>query len=196
MKLEEVEKYIIHRFENEWNPAYEYHNLKHTMDVANSSENIAILEGISVRDTILLKTAAYLHDIGILVQYKEHEKYSVFVAQEILGDFEYTPLDIELVSGLIFSTKMPQVRGSNLQQIICDADLDYLGRVDYFEISSNLRKEWSNLFNQDYTDIQWYMSQKKFLTEHVFLTSSSRKIRNEGKAQNIAKVQALIDNLI
>ena len=44
MKLKEVEKYIIHRFEKEWNSAYEYHNLKHTMDVVNSSEYIAQLE--------------------------------------------------------------------------------------------------------------------------------------------------------
>lgn len=196
MKLIEIEKHIKHRFENELKPCYVYHDLKHTLDVVNSSEIIAKLEGVSEKDIEIIKTAAYLHDIGILVQFKEHEKHSVNTAKEILPTFGYEPEDIEIIIGLIHSTQMPQVANNILQEIICDADLDYLGREDYFEISSRLRKEWSSLFIMNFSDIQWYISQKGFLSNHVFHTSSSRKIRNEIKMQNIYKLQSLIDNLM
>ena len=33
------------------------------------------------------------------------------------------------------ATKIPQTPLTKLEEIICDADLDYLGREDFFEIS-------------------------------------------------------------
>jgi HD superfamily phosphodiesterase len=196
MKLIEVEKYVIQRLENELNPHYVYHSLNHTLDVVRSSEIIALHENISEKEIEIIKTAAYLHDIGIIVQFKGHEKHSVNIAQEILPQFGYKPDDINLIIELIHSTQMPQVANNILQQIICDADLDYLGRNDYFKISSLLRKEWFYLFKMDFSDIQWYMSQKAFLNNHNYQTASSRKLKNETKMQNILEIQSLIDKLI
>ena len=196
MKLIEVEKYVIQRLENELNPHYVYHSLNHTLDVVRSSEIIALHENISEKEIEIIKTAAYLHDIGIIVQFKGHEKHSVNIAQEILPQFGYKPDDITLIIELIHSTQMPQVANNILQQIICDADLDYLGRNDYFKISSLLRKEWFYLFKMDFSDIQWYMSQKAFLNNHNYQTASSRKLKNETKMQNILEIQSLIDKLI
>ena len=196
MKLIEVEKYVIQRLENELNPHYVYHSLNHTLDVVRSSEIIALHENISEKEIEIIKTAAYLHDIGIIVQFKGHEKHSVNIAQEILPQFGYGSEDITLIIELIHSTQMPQVANNILQQIICDADLDYLGRNDYFKISSLLRKEWFYLFKMDFSDIQWYMSQKAFLNNHNYQTASSRKLKNETKMQNILEIQSLIDKLI
>ncbi|MEI6694451.1 MAG: HD domain-containing protein [Bacteroidota bacterium] len=196
MKLLEIEKYVTKRFEMELKPCYVYHTLKHTLDVVTSSEIIAKLEGIQEYEIGIIKTAAYFHDIGILIQFKEHEKHSVNIAQEILPTFGYKTEDIEVIIGLIHSTQMPQVANNILQEIICDADLDYLGRDDYFEISSKLRKEWLSLFKMDFSDIQWHMSQKAFLCNHVYHTAASRKMRNEIKEKNIFKVQSFIDNLM
>jgi uncharacterized protein len=196
MELAQIEKYIIKRLENELKPIYYYHSIEHTLDVVNASEEIAKRENISEKDIILIKTAAYLHDIGIIVQFKEHEKHSVTIAKEILPELGYNHQEIEVITGLIHSTQMPQIANNLLQEIICDADLDYLGRDDYFEISSLLRKEWAVLFNQDFTDAQWFMNQVKFLSNHVYHTASSRKVRNEKKLENIIKVQALFDNLM
>jgi HD superfamily phosphodiesterase len=196
MKLIEVEKYVIQRLENELNPHYVYHSLNHTLDVVRSSEIIALHENISEKEIEIIKTAAYLHDIGIIVQFKGHEKHSVNIAQEILPQFGYDSEDINLIIELIHSTQMPQVANNILQQIICDADLDYLGRNDYFKISSLLRKEWFYLFKMDFSDIQWYMSQKAFLNNHNYQTASSRKLKNETKMQNILEIQSLIDKLI
>ena len=196
MKLIEVEKYVIQRLENELNPHYVYHSLNHTLDVVRSSEIIALHENISEKEIEIIKTAAYLHDIGIIVQFKGHEKHSVNIAQEILPQFGYDSEDINVIIELIHSTQMPQVANNILQQIICDADLDYLGRNDYFKISSLLRKEWFYLFKMDFSDIQWYMSQKAFLNNHNYQTASSRKLKNETKMQNILEIQSLIDKLI
>ncbi|MCX6231988.1 MAG: HD domain-containing protein [Bacteroidetes bacterium] len=196
MELLKVEEYIIQRIKKELNPCYVYHNLMHTLDVVKSSEIIAKLEGVSEHDLAILKTAAYFHDIGIIIQFKEHEKFSVNIAKEILPQYGYEAGDIEVINGLILATQMPQHADNKLQEIICDADLDYLGRDDYFKISSFLRKEWLCLFKMDLLDLEWYKSQKAFLSNHTYLTASSRKIRNEMKMQNILKVQSLIDTLM
>lgn len=39
------------------------------------------------------------------------------------------------------ATKIPQSPNNLLEQIICDADPDYLGRDDFWKISNNLYHE-------------------------------------------------------
>jgi len=193
MEILEIEKYIRKRLVNELNPCYNYHDLNHTLDVANSAEIIAKHEGISERNITILKTAALLHDVGIISQFKEHEKHSVAIAKEILPQYGYNKEDIDIIAALIHATVMPQQPKNLMEEIICDADLDYLGRDDYFEISSRLRKEWFCLYKMDFFDIQWYISQKEFLSNHNYHTSFSQKIRNEKKIENIIKIQSFID---
>ncbi|MCK9612757.1 MAG: hypothetical protein PHR81_00260 [Bacteroidales bacterium] len=40
------------------------------------------------------------------------------------------------------ATKIPTKLKNKLEKLLCDADLDYLGREDYMEISNRLRREW------------------------------------------------------
>jgi hypothetical protein len=42
---------------------------------------------------------------------------------------------------LIHVTEIPHKPLNHLQEIICDADLDYLGRNDFQEIADNLKAE-------------------------------------------------------
>ena len=46
-----------------------------------------------------------------------------------------THLGYDLFSQLILATKVPQKPKNKLEKIICDADLDYLGREDFDNIS-------------------------------------------------------------
>ena len=40
------------------------------------------------------------------------------------------------------ATKVPQSPKNHLEEILCDCDLDYLGRDDFEKISNNLFSEW------------------------------------------------------
>ncbi|WP_373396666.1 hypothetical protein V8V91_18185 [Algoriphagus halophilus] len=78
------------------------------------------------------------------------------------------------------ATKIPQTPLNPLQMIICDADLDYLGREDYPEISQKLFEELKYMKVIE-TDEQWKNLQINFLKAHHFHTPFAIKNRQPQK---------------
>jgi hypothetical protein len=70
------------------------------------------------------------------------------------------------------------------EQILCDADLDYLGRADYFDLAGKLRMEWQLLGLASFTDREWYEFQLDFLRKHVYHSPAARLLRETGKEKN------------
>ena len=137
-----IKQPILSRLENELDPRLGYHNLSHTLDVVEQAEVIAKQEKVNDKhDLLLLKTAAVFHDSGFLTVYKNHEEKSCEIASESLINV-FSEEDINKIRGMIMATKIPQTPHTLLEQIICDADLDYLGRNDFEPISRNLYKEF------------------------------------------------------
>ena len=91
---------------------------------------------------------------------------------------------------MIMATKMPQSPKNHFEQIICDADLDYLGRNDFEDISSNLLKELE--INQKITNFNWLQIQEKFLKSHSYFTLTSLKSREKNKQKRLTNIQDLL----
>ena len=51
--------------------------------------------------------------------------------------------------------------------------------------NGNLRRELA-FFGQEFTDIQWFSEQSKFVEVHTYFTASARALRNAGQAKNVA----------
>jgi uncharacterized protein len=165
-----------------------YHCLNHTLDVVKQSERIARDENItSHRDLQLLKVAALYHDTGFLYTYADHERKScdIFLADSTA--FDLTNKDKSIICNLIMATQIPQLPVTLLEKIICDADLDYLGRDDFFKIGDNLRKEFLH-FKVVNDNEQWEILQMKFLQNHQYHTISSQNLREPAKQSNFAKL--------
>ena len=93
---------------------------------------------------------------------------------------------------MIVTTKLPQSASTFLEKILCYADLDYLGREDFFMIAHQLKYEW-NIMNIRHTTLrEWYELQIIFLENHQFFTKSARKLREEKKAENLKQVKELV----
>ncbi|RLD81890.1 MAG: phosphohydrolase [Bacteroidetes bacterium] len=192
MKYPEARDFIIKKLSNELDPNLTYHRIEHTLDVLNAAGNFAELEGISAHDRIILETAALFHDSGMLTTYIGHEDASVDIARKYLPEYGYETRDIDLISDMIITTKLPQSASTFLEKILCDADLDYLGREDFFMIAQQLQYEW-NILNIRHTTLrEWYELQIMFLGNHVFFTKSAQKLRDEKKADNLKQVQELV----
>ncbi|MCP4551239.1 MAG: HD domain-containing protein [Bacteroidetes bacterium] len=176
----------------ELGPQLQYHSIEHTMDVLNSAITIAELEGISKYELELVKTGAMYHDAGIMETYIGHEEASVEIVNKTLPRFGYTKEEIELISSMILTTKLPQNTSSFLEQIICDADLDYLGRDNFFMTSHKLLYEWKALDIRSLNLTQWYELQIEFLSTHKFLTKSSIAMRQKKKLQNLQEIRELM----
>lgn len=187
-----AKNYILTRLEHELNPQLYYHDLSHTLDVVESCRRYAEMESISEDDRILLETAAYFHDAGMLDSYINHEEASIGLARQTLPEFGYSEEQLTIISNVIMKTKLPQNAITLLGEVLCDSDLDYLGRPDFFMISHRLRYEWELLMNKYFGLQEWYELQYEFLSNHKYYTRSARMLRNQGKAKNLAEVKRIL----
>ena len=151
------------------------------------SEQIGIALNCSEREIQLLKIAALFHDLGFIQTRKGHEKAS---AELFLLASEHKINDIQRqqISACILATTLPQSPQNLLEQIICDADLDYLGRNDFEEISQDLFQEMHAC--GEMSDLhKWDEIQVVFLDKHHFHTSFNQSRRNEQKSQHLAAIK-------
>jgi len=164
-----------------------YHSVNHSIDVVNAVERIALREGVTDEGLFLLKTAAILHDAGFVKQYEHNESIGAQMAAEWLPKYGYTDQHIKTIVELIHVTEIPHRPINKLQEIICDADLDYLGRDDFDEISNNLRIELRSM-KKISSDRQWDEIQIQFLKSHKYFTKTSIDSRKKKKAENLQGV--------
>lgn len=170
-----------------------YHDLNHTLDVLHSAERLMDAENIDEEDQVLVKTACLLHDSGMLKTYIGHEEASCEMAAELLPGFGYNQAAIGAIQKMIMTTKLPQSASSKLEQIICDADLDYLGRQDFFMISHRLKFEWDIHHFKKTTLTQWYQLQVSFLNNHTYFSQSAIETREATKQQNLQEIMELLN---
>ena len=159
-----------------------YHGYHHTVDVMNAAERIAAEENLTDDEKGLLQTAAAFHDTGFIYTYKNHEERGCDLAEELLPGFNFNPQHIAAVCSMIRATKTPQRPKNKLEKIICDADLDYLGRDDVYEIAGTLYEE-IKLYSKKIDKKAWDEIQINFLKEHHYHTAFSLQYRNEKKLQ-------------
>lgn len=174
---------------DELSPHLTYHSKAHTIDVVEQSARIAASENITdKRALLLLKFAALFHDTGFLRTYAHHEAKGCEIFLETTAGIPFTEEDKEIVEGLIMATKIPQMPQTHLQRIICDADLDYLGRDDFFSIGDNLRKEFLQ-YNIVSDNEAWEKMQLNFLGNHQYHTRSSQELREPVKQKNYSTLR-------
>jgi len=191
MEFEKVKKFILKKLKNELPKNLTYHSAEHIKDVYSSAETIARLEKVEGEDLTLLLTAVLFHDAGFLRQQKDHERVSCEIAAETLPQYDYTPEQIERICGMIQATKIPQTPHNRLEEIICDADLDYLGRDDFFKIGNGLYEELC-MYGIIDSEHDWNKLQVRFLEKHKYFTKSAKKLRKPKKDEYLAMVRAKI----
>jgi len=194
MQVKGAVKHILEKLKVDLPEYLLYHSVSHMRDVKVQAMRIATSEGITNQEDLdLLETAAIYHDCGFLSTYTNHEEKGCEIAREVLPDFDYTPAQIKVIEGLIMATKVPQNPKSKLEEIICDADLDYLGRDDFFTIGDYLYEELLHI-GVIKDEMSWNLLQIKFLTAHHYFTQTNIKDREPLKSENLKKVIKRIEN--
>lgn len=174
------------------NPILTYHTTNHTVDVLRCCERIALEEGITNKKSLLLlKIAALYHDTGFLLAYKGHEEKSCELVTKDLISLDFEDADVDAICSMIMATKIPQSPKNHLEEIICDADLDYLGRDDFEEISNHLRNEFFQL-GVVKSEEEWMQLQISFFESHRYFTRSAREKRNCKKMKHLELLKAQV----
>jgi len=192
IRFDDLEEVVLNMLEEKLPKNLYYHNLKHTIDVTVQSEIIGRHEGITDEEMLLLKTAALFHDTGFTRTYKDHEEAGVEIAREYLPNFDYTPEQIDFICNLIMKTKLPPRPVTLLEQIICDADLDYLGRADFIPVSGNLYRELRERGAIEDDIDKWNLMQIKFIEGHQYFTNSAKQMRDVNKNNQLEAIRQLV----
>jgi predicted metal-dependent HD superfamily phosphohydrolase len=179
-------------YKDRWDSDLTYHNLTHTEEVVDHVQEIASFCKISVKDQEPLILAAWFHDICFNDNYNDHESFGAMKAYTFLHEYNYNLDQLEVVVNCINATKMPQSPSTIFEQIICDADLYHLGSIHFFEHKQLLREEWANNLNKTYSDLEWHHLNYDFLQKHEFHTIFGRTILEQGKQENLRKIELLI----
>lgn len=187
IKYYKTERHVLTILEKNLSDKLYYHSINHTKDVVKAVERIALLEGVTDEGLFLLKTAAILHDAGFIERYEHNEPIGARMATEILPKYGYTEQHIKTIVELIHVTEIPHRPINKLQEIICDADLDYLGREDFEEIADRLRRELREMNKID-SDKAWDHLQVKFLNQHQYFTKTAKETRQKKKEENMILV--------
>jgi uncharacterized protein len=192
MNYRGAKQFILTKLRTELSGQLLYHGLQHTMDVLRVATALCQSEGVNGRTAKLVKTAALFHDAGFVSgQHAGHEQVSCQIAAAQLPAFDYTPEDIDTICAMIMTTKIPQSPTTLLHEIICDADLDYLGRPDFYTIGRNLFHELQayHLISDEQT---WNRLQVSFLTAHNFHTKTNKTLREPIKQAYLKELQEII----
>ncbi len=188
MKFDSVYSFLIKKLETELPPFLHYHNSEHTKDVIAAAEQIALQENVSGDELTILKTAALFHDSGFLETYSDHEEISCEIARKWLPEFGYNKDQITDICRLIMATKLPQQPKDKSGQIICDADLYYLGTDKYFVGAEKLYKELHEaglVKNRE----EWRNEEIKFVEGHRYFTATAEKKLNNRLKQTALQLK-------
>jgi adenylate cyclase len=191
IQFTDIQEIILDKLEMDLPGYLFYHNVKHTVDVVTEVELIGWAEGCTDEEILLLKTAGLFHDVGHTVAYDDHEFHGAQIARKMLPEYNYSNEQIERICALILSTKLPPRPRNLLENIMCDADLDYLGRSDFIPVSNTLFEELKAQ-NKMGTLNDWNKIQVKFISGHQYFTKTARKLREVNKQLQIHRIQSLI----
>jgi len=193
MQFKQAGEFITNKLKKELSANYVYHNIDHTLDVYQAAENLGKLEKISDADMKLLLTAAWYHDSGFLKINRGHEEESCRIAAAALPQYGYSELNINLICGMIRATRVPQTPKTLLERILADADLDYLGRDDFFEVGDKLFNELK-LASVVANKADWNKMQLDFMESHSYFTKSAINLRQVKKEANIVQIRIQLLN--
>jgi uncharacterized protein len=177
-----MKDFIINLLTQNLPSAYYYHNVKHTLYVVEKTDEIGRYEKCSESELRLLNAAALWHDTGYIKTYFNHEQESCLLARQYLPTFGFSLAEIDAICGMIMATRIPQSPKSKLEEIIADADLEYLGTEDFTVKSNSLFKEYQNI-KPELTITGWNKEQILFLHKHHYFTQFCIKKREPVKQQ-------------
>jgi predicted metal-dependent HD superfamily phosphohydrolase len=166
---------------------YLYHNPEHTKYVMERALEIGRHEKCTDEELDFIEVAALWHDTGYTKTYKDHEEQSCLLARHYLPEFGYSDEYIERICDMIMVTKIPQLPKNKLEEILADADLEYLGTAAFESKSEALFKELKSV-RTAYTEDLWNKAQVSFISNHHYFTRFCQETKEPVKRKHLLKL--------
>jgi len=179
--------FVIGLLKNNLPENYLYHNPEHTLYVIEKALEIGRSEKCTEDELEFLKVAALWHDTGYTKAYTNHEEQSCILARHYLPEYGYSGDYINRICEMIMVTKIPQLPQNKLEEILADADLEYLGTAEFEIKSENLFKELQSV-KLAYTEAEWDKAQISFISQHHYFTPYCQGNKEPIKRKHLLKL--------
>ncbi len=183
-----MRNYVIEMLGTELRREYSYHDLAHTLYVTDKAIEIAQYEGCREEDLRLIEAAGLWHDAGYITSRHDHEQNGCALFRDHAAQFNFTAEETEQICNMIMATKIPQSPKNYLDEILADADLEYLGTEHAEKTAHKLYLEILH-FNPAFTHAEWLSRQIKFIGDHHYFTKWCKANREEAKAAYLQKLR-------
>lgn len=190
--LDATESFARDILVNHLSKDFKYHTLDHTLQVVKAAEKIGQETGLDQNQILLVKIAAWLHDLGYVSKYDGHEEASMAMAREFLTGKQADPELIQRIEELIFATRLDVEPSNTLEEVLKDADLYNLSTEEALENSDNIRKEWEIFCERKYSDEEWDEFNHRFFKNHQYYTVFAKMHLAPGKKANTKKIKKAI----
>ncbi len=186
IKLLDVEELVIKMFEDEAPPNLYFHNSAMLKSICGQVDLLAHAEKIAEKEFVSLKLAAIFLIPGFISDYEDHVNASCMLAEEILPRYGFNDHYIEAAKRMITGSFSNNYESAG-DRILHDARFDYMGRVDFIDLTRKLFRERTE--NGLAVDINtWTESQKRLVAEHEFLTGTARMLRNVSVEEQVSSL--------
>ncbi|TMU55468.1 Pycsar system effector family protein [Flagellimonas algicola] len=187
--VEKAESFVTEILENQLDPKFLYHNLRHTQRVVKSTKELLNFYNLGSAEEEKLLLTAWFHDTGYTNGSKDHEEASCKIATNFLKQENYNPEDIEQICAAILATKRFHQPVNLNEEIIRDADASHFAQKSYWETTDYLKEELKELGIADYSNKEWRdLNIKMFRNEHQFYTDYAKENWDEGKEKNLKQL--------
>jgi predicted metal-dependent HD superfamily phosphohydrolase len=198
-RLKKVDRYIRDLFREELPDGVKYHDADHTLHptrgVVAVANKLAVAEKVTEHERELLLAAAYFHDTGYIREYGHNEPIAARMAGRILRLVGYRADEIGTIKKMILATDLRRGPCNHLEKILCDADLDNLGREDFFELDQKLR-EGRRIRGIDVSDdAEWYRGTLEVMKKYPYRTETQKKLRGRRRRKNLERLLKKLETL-
>lgn len=184
--LADARHYTTDIFKQKVKPEFVFHSLDHTEAVAEAASQMADYYQLNDEDRFVLMLSAWFHDTGYSAGRVEgHEEISVQIATQFLQQHGVADAVQQRVTSCIRATQMPQSPVSQIEKILCDADLWHLSTEDFKAMNQLLKQERENLLQQKISKKEWRKGNIKFLQEHKYFTDYGQQYLEPRKLDNL-----------
>ena len=188
IKLQDIEEMIIKMFDDEAPPNLYFHNSALVKSISNQVELLSNAEKLPEEDYINLKLASVFLLTGFISDYEKPMEASSRLVDEILPRYGFSQENIELTKKIIRNS-FDDIQESLSDNILHDAKYDYLGRVDYMKLTEKLQRERTE-YGKHSDNKSWIGIQKKYLSDHEFITNTARLLRSVSVEEQIAELES------
>lgn len=184
--LSAARNYVTEIYVHKVKPEFAFHSLDHTEDVAEACSRMADHYQLKDDERLILMLAAWFHDTGYsLGAAAGHEDESVEIATDFLSRHKVDDAIIQKVGSCIRATKMPQSPVSQIEKILCDADLFHLSTEDFKARNQLLKQEQETILGHKISKKDWKKNNIQFLQNHKYFTEYGKEVLEPKKHENL-----------